>query len=496
MCCQVRPCESGYCCTEKGQFCGCDDDDCCWKCLKKWEIDPEQACCCKQREDGACCGCALWWWILPLIVMAFLLLGFGCSQYIKDNKMPEYFIEVDQIPVWNSTSFSKVQITTNCSISLSNTTSLLEDCSTMSQNMTVLPTSQCAVTNCQTYQKTCSPCYFNCYTDDCWVAQQQEDCLTETKPFDCSVTYGDVRTIYSCKKNPNSSMPICQKDCADFMCQAPTDYTCDCVNGDCMLYQNKICYVERVYYVTLTLYSQYTVKEEDFIANLITKVCLADDLVCQSQFIGQYNSTDLYYNMYDPSTYITEWDVSHSPGTLGMVSMGVIIMFLGLCFFVCYCCDVCTRCRTPIPVPKPYKAPKPVAPKPAPVPKVVQPIQLSPSKLPPPYASSSKLISPSEVSRSVEHHGIKLIVDKDAKCIICGNLLADNSLIVMACRHIYHDKCVLGKTCIHPECNPSTPVTLPAVSNSPAVSVSALPIDIGPITWHEEESHHKLPIII
>lgn len=413
----------------EGACCTWNERDCCWKCLRRWHISPEELCCDMPQVWLAA--------FIPTTIAVFLMLVFGCYDYVQELSPPSYFIETTQIPVWINNTFSLVQPTDNCSVTFGNLTVVQQSCTNLSQSTFVSPGSLCAFTSCLKYQQTCFPCYYNCFTNDCWVPQQQENCLKSTSHFNCTMNY-DGRTTYSCSNSPNSSMPICQKDCPDFQCQPPADYSCNCINDYCLNYQNKICSYDRVYYYNMHLFYQYTDGKIFHDNNVIKKMCQTDDSECQVDFLKQYQPMTIWYNENNSSMYITSWTPNQTAGTIAMIVLGAIY---GFCVFIVYClfgCIICSSCKCP------KLKPRKQLPLSSPNPQPDKAVQVNkPEGLRLSFASKEPV------------QKIEMTIDKYAMCFICHQSLEGFSMRVMECRHICHEQCNgFGQPCPHPSCNP------------------------------------------
>ena len=471
---------------EPANDCSICHDTCCWKCLTRWGIKPYEM-------------FAEWnfWCLLILGIPTFIMLVFGAHIFMQEKIQPtgwnSQWVEIMEEPTWanfstTTTIPSQVIVSNNCTL-VGNVTLPTLSCTNLPQDM-IVTDQQCRyTTTCLKWQQKCSPCYYNCFTDDCWVQQQQQDCLRATKPYGCTVTYGDVRTVYSCTHDINSTIPTCQKDCPDFQCQAPTDYTCNCYNAYCLQEQTKTCYVARTQAVsttkvTYTLFYLYVVDHVNYNNSVITQTCNFGDEKCKNDFLNQYNKTRIYYDKNNPTKYVTSlssWSVHHAGGTYALVILGTIFMFLILCWCFCYCGTICRNCKVPPSPPKPPKAPKPPKqPKVSPPPKQEKAVTVKPQiptqpviQQPSQPTKAIELIAPPPgyqdgTSQQAPHSvAINITMDPTSKCIVCGKPLKDASLKVMPCRHTYHALCT--EKCIAPMCNglnPPTPKLPPTMSET------------------------------
>ena len=443
------------------------------KCLRRWNVNPTHL-----FDD---CN---FWWLLILGIPVFCMMVIGSLYFVQESKMPSYWIPSTERPVWNVTQpYSEVIPTTNCSLHdvNINTTFPALVCDSLPQNMTVKDAETCYYPKtCAKWFQTCQPCYYVCFTNDCWEEQQQEDCLKIAKNYACKTTYTDLRSTYTCTQDPNpvggGINSTCKMNCPDFQCQPPTDYHCNCVNDYCLVNQTKICYIERTKpTVIYTMFYTYTVKGVVYTNSLITQKCGANDTTCKNNFLNQYQVTSIYYNKNNPASHITDWEPNHAGGTYAMVVIGAVA-FAGILIWAgFFCCDVFRNCKRPPPTPKPPKQPKVIAPKPMPT----QSVQMAPAQ---------------SIGQPTTHTGIQLTLDPSSKCIACGQPLRDSSLKVMPCRHTYHTHCT--DKCIVPACNGlATPTdAVPSAKQAGQGEFDS----IGPngVRWHISERKAPPPVII
>ena len=390
----------------------CHEKNCCWKCMDRWNCKPRALFC----SWDSYCG-------LLFAILALIFFGIGGHVY-NQAKISDY--EPVQITTQfnQSQTFYKTIIQNNCTVNtIYNYTSSLPSCTDK-----LTSTGECYYHTCTDYEVSCTPCYYVCYTLQCWVPQQQENCLNATDNYKCNVTFGTDRTTYVCTQDPNNTIATCRQECTDYNCKAD-DTKCNCVNGQCLAYQNKICqYENEIDYILLTSESSYVMDGQKYHYQSHTYHC-PDEQCVKTTMTYTTIPFVMHCNKNNHKDLITNPPAPNFKSAITYLVFAFI--FTGLTIWICWnrAFFWCRKCKRPEPTPKP----------------VLAPVQLT---SPPSYRSALQQQSQTPTQgaptpQTMEtQKNITVTFSPDVTCGRCQKpLKSSEKLIVLQCNHICHKTC-------------------------------------------------------
>jgi hypothetical protein len=288
------------------------------------KCDPGEYVFADSHDPGPHEHCWRYWIIIPALIIGLpcLLVGLNEKAVIDDNNNyinDVYILTNISADTKIDTTF-KLQQGTNC-FPVDNTTDIskLSKCNSIDQ----ITQEQYCTADGDCIEKICNPCKYKCYTDQCWIKEEQHDCITDMSKYQCTITYNS-RTTYLCLKDPNDTISECQRECPDFSCKTVAE------NYKCLKYATNLCNIMKVPIVTTVLYIHYNVDGIKYSANI---TCDNKDQNCLVKLNDTAaNIKYIYYNKLNPNdTEINIDDLLESTTTRidGLIISGAVFTTIG-----------------------------------------------------------------------------------------------------------------------------------------------------------------------
>lgn len=317
--------------------CTCNDDDCMWQFMRSYNCYPRKLFC-----NAFTMICII------SFIGSLLLLAIGCSYYVIQSDPSTYYYQTTEQIYFSRSTYDTVQYDLNCYTNYNYNATELFSCTQLKQNSSLVITNiTCVYRSCYQYQQVCQPCYHICSTSNCWVYEQQRNCYKSLTTHKCTVDYQSHLTTYVCDKRYNDSILTCTQECGQLTCQY-YEYDCNCGNGACVTYQNKICGVNRLHFVRFTYNVGYTINNKTSMTRKATiKNCNIFDQICIKNQSFSIVPAVILYSKDDVANWILESNFTPRvvPGTNALIILGTIGMVCTVVMIIYLAYMTCADCR-------------------------------------------------------------------------------------------------------------------------------------------------------